>query len=112
MLNIPSVLAVCVLTVTVYAVCRTAGYMGRPLSFANALVILLTLLSIVVGAGCTGNPLGPDGVDVKAMRKWAADHALEACVTTADGRTVLVPLANHGDAGYTVVPISRCNPAE
>jgi hypothetical protein len=50
------------------------------------------------------------------MEVWAAAHARDICVVTrANGRGILMDLSDYNWAmqeGFTLVPISYCNPAE
>lgn len=76
-------------------------------------LVISGLLTLSLG-GCSKNPIGPTTLD--PMQTWAANHAHEICVTVPPyGYGVLMPLERYAWAmehGFTLAPLSYCNPAE
>lgn len=83
--------------------------------------IIMPWLALVLLASACASPCTPSAT-LDPMQAWAVAHAHEACILATrytNGQYinfgVLVPIESlpaYGDAGYRVMPISYCNPAE
>lgn len=80
---------------------------------ATGAIVLAGLAGMVVAIGTSGcaSPAGP--TPRTAMAEWALAHINDTCISQAEGgRGQLIPNEMRVPEGWTVRPISYCNPAE